>query len=40
MEYTKEIISLIAWPVLIYISYKLSVIALKFFDKKNQQTEN
>jgi len=37
--YTTEIIWLIAWPVLIYISYRLVLIALKKFEKKAAKAE-
>jgi hypothetical protein len=32
--YTTEILWLIAWPVLIYISYRLVLVAIKKFEKK------
>lgn len=32
--YTKEILQFIGWPVMIYISYKLSVWAIKYYEKK------
>ncbi len=32
--YTMEIIWLIIWPVLIFISYRLVLVALKRFEKK------
>ncbi len=37
--YTTEIIWLIAWPVLIYISYRLVLIALKKLEKKVAKAE-
>ena len=37
--YTTEIIWLIIWPVLIFISYRLVLIALKKFEKKAAQEE-
>lgn len=40
MEYLKEIISLTMWPVLIYIAYRLSLLALKYFHKNLEKTEN
>ena len=33
MKYTSEIIQLISWPVLIYISYRLSLWAVKKFEE-------
>lgn len=35
MKYINEILWLLSWPVLIYVSYKLSVWAVKFWEKKN-----
>ncbi len=32
--YTMEIIWLILWPVLIFVSYRLVLVALKKFEKK------
>jgi hypothetical protein len=32
--YTAEIISIITWPVLIWVSYRLVLIAIKKFEKK------
>jgi hypothetical protein len=40
MEYTKEIISFLAWPVMIYITYLLSLLALKIFRKNVEETIN
>lgn len=40
MEYLKEIISLALWPVLIYVAYRLSLLALKYFHKNFEKTEN
>ena len=34
MEYIKEIFTLVAWPILIYVSYRLSLIAIKKLDKR------
>lgn len=34
MKYLPEILMLLSWPVLIYVSYKLSIMAIKFYDKK------
>lgn len=39
MEYISEILHLIAWPVLIFASYKLSLLALKVFDKNIKKAE-
>jgi len=33
--YLTEIIWLISWPVFIWVSYKLSVLAIKRFEKNN-----
>lgn len=35
MKYTNEILWLLSWPVLIYVSYKLSVWTVKYWEKKN-----
>lgn len=35
MRFINEILWLISWLVLIYVSYLLSVWALKFWEKKN-----
>lgn len=35
--YLREILWLIGWPVLIYISYRLVLIALKKFEKKHAE---
>jgi len=37
--YTTEIIWLLIWPVLIILSYRLVLIAIKRFEKKRMQTE-
>lgn len=37
--YLKEILWLISWPVLIYISYRLVLVALKKFEKKEARSE-
>jgi len=34
MTYLPQIIWLLTWPLLIYVSYKLIVLALKYWDKK------
>lgn len=34
MEYLTEIIWLIIWPVLIWVSYKLSAFAVKKYEEK------
>lgn len=39
MKYLIEILSFLAWPVLIYVSYKLAFWAIKYFDKDFQQTK-
>lgn len=39
MKYLSEILWLLSWPVLIYVSYKLSVWAIKYWEKK-QPEEN
>ncbi|MGE0076856.1 MAG: hypothetical protein AB7S48_03255 [Bacteroidales bacterium] len=39
MKYISEILWLLSWPVLIYVSYKLSVWAIKYWEKK-QPEEN
>jgi len=38
--YLSEILWLIAWPVLIFISYRLVLVALKKFEKKLAKTED
>jgi len=38
--YTMEIIWLIIWPVLIFISYRLVLVALWKFEKKAAKAEN
>ena len=37
--YTTEIIWLIIWPVLIFISYRLVLVAIKKFEKKEAKAE-
>lgn len=42
MKYAYEIISLIGWPVLIFVSYKISMILINRFEKgldTGEQTE-
>lgn len=39
MEYLYEILHLVAWPILIFVSYKLSLLALKVFDKNLEKTK-
>jgi hypothetical protein len=39
MKYTYEIISLIAWPIMIYVSYKISMFMINRFEK-NVKTTN
>jgi hypothetical protein len=34
--YIKEILWLVSWPVLIYLSYKLAFIAIKSFEKNQE----
>ena len=34
MKYTTEILTLLMWPVIIAITYVLSMLALKYFHKK------
>ena len=36
--YTKEILQFLGWPVMIWVSYKLSVWAVKYYEKKYPQT--
>ncbi|HOY39242.1 MAG TPA: hypothetical protein PLP11_06410 [Bacteroidales bacterium] len=36
--YTKEIISLLMWPVLILAAYLISLAALRHFDKQEDKT--
>lgn len=41
MKYTYEIISLIGWPILIYISYKASMFFIDKFEKNiEKETKN
>ena len=40
MEYTKEIISFLAWPVMIYIAFRLSLLALNIFRKNMEKPIN
>ncbi len=37
--YTMEIIWLIIWPVLIFVSYRLVLVALRKFEKKTAKAE-
>ncbi|MFO7878742.1 MAG: hypothetical protein ACQES0_01775 [Bacteroidota bacterium] len=39
MKYTYEIIQLIAWPVLIYVSYFISMKMIDRFEKKIETDE-
>jgi len=39
MEHLASILWLVSLPVLIYLSYKVSLFALKIFNKNNQETE-
>jgi len=40
MKYAYEIISLIAWPIMIYISYKLSMLMINRFEKNIKTTDD
>lgn len=40
MEYTKEIISLISWPILIYITYRLSLFGINIFERRTKIKES
>ncbi|MDD2386622.1 MAG: hypothetical protein PHP52_07540 [Bacteroidales bacterium] len=40
MEHLKEIISLLSWPVMIYVSYRLVLLALKYFEKNIEKQDN
>ncbi|MDD4148827.1 MAG: hypothetical protein PHE33_02250 [Bacteroidales bacterium] len=40
MEYLKEIISLVSLPVMIYVSYRLVLLALKYFEKNIEKQNN
>lgn len=40
MKYAYEIISLIAWPIMIYVSYKLSMFMINRFEKNVKPTED
>lgn len=35
-----EIISFISWPILIYISYRLVLVALRYFHKNLEKSNN
>jgi hypothetical protein len=37
--YTKEILQFLGWPVMIWVSYKLAVWALKYYEKKYRYSE-
>lgn len=39
MKYLPEILSLISWPVLIYVTYRVVLFALKKFDEKGLSAE-
>ncbi len=39
MTYLTEILWLISWPVIIWVSYKLSVFAVKKFDEQLTKNE-
>lgn len=34
MEYLREILWLVSWPVCIFVTYKLAVFAIKKYEKK------
>ncbi|MDI3527429.1 MAG: hypothetical protein PWR03_1612 [Tenuifilum sp.] len=34
MKYINEILWFLSWPVLIYVSYKITLWAIKFWEKK------
>lgn len=40
MKYINEILWFLGWPVLIYITYRLSVWAVKFWEKKHPEQLN
>jgi hypothetical protein len=40
MKYAYEIISLIAWPIMIYVSYKLSMLMINRFEKNVKTSED
>lgn len=40
MDFTYEIIQLIAWPILIYISYRISMKMIDKFEKKVEASNN
>ena len=35
--YLKEIISYLSWPVMIYLTYKITVWAIKIYERKYQE---
>lgn len=37
MKYISEILWLLSWPVLMYVSYRLSVWAIKLWEKKQPE---
>ncbi len=39
MNYTYEIIQLLAWPVMIYITYRISMKLIDRFEAKHADTE-
>jgi hypothetical protein len=39
MKYLHEILSLLSWPVLIYVTYRVVLFALKKFDEKRAGAE-
>ena len=40
MKYIVEIITLVSWPVLIYVSYRLAVWAVMKFEVSEQEKAN
>ncbi len=39
MKYTYELLQLIGWPVLIFVSYKIAMIMINRFEKKGVKTK-
>lgn len=40
MKYINEILWFLSWPLLIYISYKLSLWAIKYWEEKHPEQTN
>ncbi|HPD95005.1 MAG TPA: hypothetical protein PLA24_03840 [Tenuifilaceae bacterium] len=40
MKHLTEILWFISWPILIYLSYKLSIWAIKIWEKKNPEAKD